>query len=193
MAFKDLWTEFRPIEVNDRWVLRQVDPEGDLDVYYEIYCDAEAMKYYQSYGKPPADKDWVRVVLKNQIKEFEKRRVYNWTIADAQTGEAMGRILLSDFQNNNTMANIGYFLHRKHWGKGVATACAEAVIRFGFDYLKLERIYSEVEVNNVASWRVLEKNGFTREGTLRHCFMLNDGIHDCYLYGKLSTDGSAAL
>ncbi|MDR0946239.1 MAG: GNAT family N-acetyltransferase, partial [Ruminococcus sp.] len=68
------------------------------------------------------------------------RRIYSWTIADAHTNESIGRILLSDFQNNNTAANIGFFIKRKYWGKGIATACVAAVIKFGFEYMHLERI-----------------------------------------------------
>lgn len=188
MAFKELWTAFQPLVVNDALILRQVKPEQDSDSFFRIYCDADAMKYYQGYSKPPAARDWVRVVLQNQIKAFEKRREYNWTIADAKTDEALGRILLSDFQNNNTMANIGYFLRRDCWGKGIMTVCTSMVMRFAFDYMKLERIFSTVERNNIASWRVLGKNGFVREGVLRHCFLLPDGLHDCYLYGRLASD-----
>lgn len=159
MAFKDLWTAFQPLAVNDALILRQVKPEQDSDSFFRIYCDADAMKYYQGYSKPPAARDWVRVVLQNQIKAFERRREYNWTIADANTDEALGRILLSDFQNNNTMANIGYFLRRDCWGKGIMTACTSMAVRFAFDYMKLERVFSTVERNNIASWRVLEKTG----------------------------------
>jgi len=188
MALKDHFEKFQPIVVNENIILRQVIPEMDYDKYFQIYNDSEALKYYQGYRKNLVDKVHIQNIIENQIKAFEKHREYNWTIADSSTNEALGRILLSDFQNHNTMANIGYFLDRKYWGKGIMTHCVRAVVSFAFKDLKLERIFSTIEVNNVASYKVLEKNGFLREGLLRHCFLLEDGLHDCYIYGKLSLD-----
>ena len=68
------------------------------------------------------------------------------------------------------------------------TACTAAVVKFGCEQLKLERIFTSIEPNNIASQKVLEKNGFIKEGHLRHCFPLDDGLHDCFIYGKLFTD-----
>ena len=188
MTLKEMFAEFQPITVNENIILRQVKPEKDCEKYFELYSDADALKYYLGYGKPPVNQEQVKKIIQNQINAFEKCREYNWTIADRNTDEVLGRILLSDFQNNNTAANIGYFLDRKYWNKGIMTACTEAVVKFGFEQLKLERIFTSVEPNNIASQRVLEKNGFIKEGHLRHCFPLNDGLHDCVIYGKLYTD-----
>jgi hypothetical protein len=96
--------------------------------------------------------------------------------------------LLSDFQNNNTAANIGFFINRQYWGRGIVTACVATVIKFGFEYMHLERIFTTVETNNVGSWKALEKNGFLREGKLRHSMMLKDGLHDCFMYAVLAED-----
>lgn len=188
MTLKEIFAEFQPITVNEIIVLRQVNPEQDCEKYFEIYSDADALKYYLGYGKPPANLEQAKKIIQNQINAFEKCREYNWTIADRNTDEVLGRIILSDLQNNNTAANIGYFLDRKYWNKGIMTECVRAVVKFGFESLELERIFTSVEPNNIASIKVLEKNGFTKEGHLRHCFPLNDGLHDCLIYGKLFTD-----
>lgn len=186
MAFKNNFVKFQELETTN-YLLRQVTPEGDLEDYVKIYSDDDLMKYYEG-GSTTSDKDRVRLILKNQIKEFEKARVYSWTIVDKETGKVLGRIHLSNFENNNKVANIGYFISRESWGKGVISACIAPVIEFGFLNLKLERIYTTVHPDNLGSWKALEKNGFTREGLLRHCFNLKIGLTDCYMYSKLSTD-----
>lgn len=188
MSLKEMFSEFQPIVVNEDIILRQVKTEQDCEKYFAIYSDADAMKYYLGYGKPPENREQVKKIIQNQINALEKCREYNWTIADRNTDEVLGRILLSDFQNNNTAVNIGYFLDRKYWNKGIMTECVKAVVKFGFESLKLERIFTSVEPNNITSIKVLEKNGFIKEGHLRHCFSLNDGLHDCMIYGKLYTD-----
>ena len=187
MAFKDYFINFQQLVVNEQIILRQTKPEQDLQDYFKIYLDAEANQYYAGYSRP-RDHEAVLVTIQNQINEFNKRRVYNWTIADSKTDKVFGRILLSDFQNKNTAANIGYFLEREHWGKGIITASITQVINFGFNNMKLERIFTIVEINNIASWKALEKNGFIREGMQRKAMSLPDGLHDCYMYAKLATN-----
>jgi len=187
MAFKDLFKTFQNLQVNGHVSLRQVRPEQDLDAYAAIYADADAFRYYGGGGKA-LSRETVLRVLNNQVKEFDTARVYSWTIVDAETDKALGRILLSDFEYNNKVANIGYFLGRESWGKGIATACVEVVAAFGFTTLGLERLYTTVHMENAASYKVLEKNGFQREGLLRHCFDAGNGLTDCYMYAKLAWD-----
>lgn len=188
MAFKDKFNEFQPIRANDRFILRQVELEKDLDIYHRIYCDTDAFRYYEGANEKPPSRDTTIKILQNQIKAFEKQREYTWTIADIKSGKALGRIHLSDFQGGNKIANIGYFIGRDSWGKGIISACIAPVVAFGFSYLEFERIFTTVHVDNTASWKALERNGFTREGLLRHCFNIKEGLCNCYMYSKLSTD-----
>jgi len=192
MAFKEHFTSFCELDVNDLYILRQVNPEKDLDAYSEIYADPDVFKYYEG-GTTTSDRERVSLILKNQCKEFEKTRVYTWVIAGKQSDKALGRIHLSEFACNNRTANIGYFLHKDSWGKGIVSACIKPVAAFGFSKLGLERIYTTVHTDNTASWKALEKNGFTREGLLRHSMNLKSGLSDCYMYAKLSTDESNLL
>ena len=59
---------------------------------------------------------------------------------------------------------LGYYLGRTAWGRGFATECAEASLRFGFERIKLQRIVAVTRVRNAASQRVLEKVGMTFAG-----------------------------
>ncbi|GHT99656.1 hypothetical protein FACS1894142_7500 [Spirochaetia bacterium] len=186
MGFKDKFKDFQEIVVNKNILLRQVNPEKDLQAYNEIYTDKDVFQYYESGSVK--DIEHLKIVLNNQLKETKTGRIYNWTIEDRKKDFAIGRILLSDFKHNNTIANIGYFLNRKYWNKGIMTSCVKSVVEFGFKYLELERIYSTVMIDNVGSWKVLEKNGFLREGILRKWFWKNDKNNDCYMYSKLNTD-----
>ncbi len=188
MAFKDKFKNFQSLQVNDEYTLRQVEPEKDLQSYHEIYSDIDAFCFYEGALKKPPQIASTMKILKNQIKEFEKARVYSWTIAEIKTGKALGRILLSNFESNNKVANIGYWIGRNYWGKGIISKCIGPVVEFGFSYLELERIYTKVHTDNIASWKALEKNSFIREGLLRHCFEVDSGLYDCYMYSKLSTD-----
>jgi RimJ/RimL family protein N-acetyltransferase len=62
---------------------------------------------------------------------------------------------------------MGFWVGVEHWRQGYATEAAEALLRYGFDTLGLNRIYAHHMVRNPASGRVLEKAGMKREGLLR--------------------------
>lgn len=190
MAFKDKFKSFQNLTVNDSIILRQVDIEADLESNLSTYRNPEVWKYYggctSTNTKMP--EDTVKKILSNQIRFFEKGTMYVWTIADKDTNTAMGRIHLSNFEANNKIANIGYFLDEKYWNKGIISDCIPSVVDFGFSYLELERIYSTIHVGNTASWKALEKNGFAREGLLRHCFVCPSGLSDCYMYARIKVE-----
>ena len=62
---------------------------------------------------------------------------------------------------------LGYWIGKPYWGKGYGTEMLARILQFGFDDLNLHRIYAEHFDNNIASARVMEKNGMIPEGILR--------------------------
>ena len=62
--------------------------------------------------------------------------------------------------------DIGYRFASKFWGKGFATECGEALLKFGFEELNLKRIIAWVMPENTASINVLQKLGFQEEKRL---------------------------
>lgn len=77
-------------------------------------------------------------------------------------GDVVGGIGFRNIRNGR--AEIGYWLARKFWNRGVMTAAVKAITRYGFDKLKLRHIYASLFVVNRASARVLEKTGFKAGG-----------------------------
>jgi len=85
-------------------------------------------------------------------------------------------------------AEIGYWLGEKYWGKGIATKAIELITNYGFEQLKLERIYTGVFDFNIASMKVLEKNGYKKEGIFRNSIVKNDIVCDEHRYAKLKNE-----
>ena len=82
-------------------------------------------------------------------------------------------------------AELGYFLGEPFWGRGLMTAAVAAMCREGFGTWDIVRIYAEPYARNLASRRVLEKAGFTLEGTLRQCVCKNGEMLDACIYALL--------
>jgi [ribosomal protein S5]-alanine N-acetyltransferase len=88
--------------------------------------------------------------------------------AVAVAGEAVGGIgiTLQDDVSRRS-AEIGYWLGRSYWGRGIATAAVRALTDWAFAHFDLCRLYAGVFEWNPASARVLEKAGYVLEGRLR--------------------------
>lgn len=64
-------------------------------------------------------------------------------------------------------AELGYWIGVPYWGNGYATEAAKAMVRYGFETLKLHRITATHAKQNAASGRILVKLGMRHEGCLR--------------------------
>ena len=80
---------------------------------------------------------------------------------------------------------IGYLLLTEHWSKGIMTEAVRQICDVAFSELDLVRITALVYEPNVASQRVLQKNGFVQEGIQKKAVYKNGQLYDLYLYGKL--------
>jgi ribosomal-protein-alanine N-acetyltransferase len=75
-------------------------------------------------------------------------------------------------------AEIGYWIGRPYWGKGIMTKAIKLMLHYGFDTLKLHRIFADVYSTNPPSMHVLEKCGFTLEGINKHAaFKLGEFVN----------------
>jgi ribosomal-protein-alanine N-acetyltransferase len=82
-----------------------------------------------------------------------------------ESGEVAGRINLNDIVRGAFhSANLGYWVSEKDNGRGLATAAVRETVAVAFGELGLHRVQAGTLLHNVASQRVLERNGFTRIG-----------------------------
>ena len=70
-----------------------------------------------------------------------------------------------DYKNRN--AKIKYWIGKKFWGQGLGREAAELILDFGFNTLRLKRIWAKVVRLNKRSKNLLKKIGFRYEGRLR--------------------------
>jgi hypothetical protein len=83
---------------------------------------------------------------------------------------------LRNIDTEHSQAEMGFWIGVDYWGQGFATEAGQAVIRFGFERLNLNRVHAHHMVRNPASGRVLEKLGMKREGALRQRVRKSDNL-----------------
>lgn len=84
---------------------------------------------------------------------------------------------------------VGWVLHPAFHGQGYATEAAHALLRYGFETLRLHRIIATCQPENVASYRVMGKLGMRREGFFQKCiYRGNDAWWSEYFYAMLAKE-----
>lgn len=104
------------------------------------------------------------------------------------SGALIGSVGLRDIEPEHRQAELGFWIGRDWWGQGYAREAARAVLRFGFETLKLNRISAHHLVRNPASGRVLLAIGMQREGVLRQRVRKWGKYEDVVLYAVLRAD-----
>lgn len=83
------------------------------------------------------------------------------------------------------VGELGYWLGRALWGRGIMTKAVEEMCRTGFEAWDIVRIYAEPFAHNAGSRRVLEKAGFALEGVMRSGIWKNGRLRDYCMYALL--------
>ncbi len=87
-------------------------------------------------------------------------------------------------------AELGYWVGKPFWNHGYATEAANAILAYGFEELRLNRIHARHLARNPASGRVMEKAGMVLEGTARQDAIKWGQYEDLVSYGMLREDWS---
>ena len=101
-------------------------------------------------------------------------------------GQAVGSVALTRGTDVcRRSAELGYWLGRALWGRGIMTKAVEEMCRTGFEAWDIVRIYAEPFAHNAGSRRVLEKAGFALEGVMRCGIWKNGRLRDYCMYALL--------
>jgi ribosomal-protein-alanine N-acetyltransferase len=112
-----------------------------------------------------------------------------FAIRTAGDGKLIGCISADTLEPGAThKAEIGYWLAKPFWGRGIMTDAVRAYAHYAFHELNLTRLTACTFDFNLASARVLEKNGFKLEGRLRKHLLKDGKLIDARFYGLLKED-----
>ena len=160
--------------------------DKDVTALLAIFGDPEVIKYWTS--PPLRDLAAAKKLLGEINEKFATRRLFQWGIASRETGELLGTCGLGSVLLKHRRAEVGFVLRRDKWGRGLATEALRVLLAFCFEKLDLHRIEADVDPQNERSLRLLERQGFRREGLLRerwhHLGESRDGIFLGLLRGE---------
>ena len=101
----------------------------------------------------------------------------------------IGGVTLANIRRGVAQAgSIGYWMGEAYAGHGLMTRGLRALVPFAFATLRLHRLEAACIPTNIGSMRLLEKNGFVREGLARQYLCINGSWQDHVLYALITVD-----
>ena len=119
---------------------------------------------------------------------FDKGEIVNFAVTHRKDGYLIGGIGFHAIEREAERAEIGYWIAKPYWGNGYATEAARAVVKFGFEVMKLNRIHAAHFSNNPASGRIMRKIGMKYEGCRRQHEKKWGELLDWECYGILRNE-----
>jgi len=171
-------------------VLRAHRPD-DLDRVVQACNDERAAHWLAALPVPYTD-DHARQFLHNRIEEHASARGMHWAVADEVSDLLLGTISLNDLAGQSG-PEIGYWAHPDARGRGVITEAVRLAARHAFidvadGGLGHPKVRLVSAVDNTASRRVAEANGFREVGVERLGTVCRDGRHDTVVYDLVPAD-----
>ncbi len=154
----------RPIVLKGKLVSLGVPLRDDLHKAWLWNNDREVRRYLSKPAEVFFSEDeleWYEAIRKG------KKREKVFAIVENSSHSLVGFVGLHRIDRGDGHAELGYFLAREFWGHGYASEAVKLALQYAFEWLNLRKVYARVYEPNVASIRVLEKNGFELAGRLR--------------------------
>ncbi|MCG6187807.1 GNAT family N-acetyltransferase [Maribellus maritimus] len=160
----------------------------DLEKIHELHSIPEVDEF-NTLGIPENIEVTRKIIsadIENQLKKTRSRFCWKVIIKENSAFAGLAGMTLSN--DRFKMGEFYYKLFPKFWGNGYATEIARELIYFGFSEYKLHRIEAGVATKNLASIRVLEKAGMTKEGIRRKILPIRGEWIDNYHYSILDEE-----
>jgi ribosomal-protein-alanine N-acetyltransferase len=155
---------------------------GDAKRFFKILTHPDFKLFPVTVKSIEEEKRFLRTNRQLRAKNL----AYNYAIL--LYDRIVGGIGLRIDQHRPYIGEVGYFVAREYWGKGIAPKAVGMIEEIGFNQHDLERIELVTLKANKASMRVAEKCGYKKEGIQRHK-QLHDGTYqDVYLFAKVKPD-----
>ncbi|MBI3162871.1 MAG: GNAT family N-acetyltransferase [Chloroflexi bacterium] len=170
-----------------RLIIRNFD-DKDLETFLAYRNDPDVARY-QGWGLPYSREKGEALIA--SMKSDSTLLLDGWSqfaVALKETDELIGDLGCRIKRDDPRQARIGFSLASRYWRKGFITEAAAGLLRRLFEELNMHRVTADCDVENIASYRTLEKLGFRREAHFVESFLV-DGIYTSeYHYAMLQSE-----
>ncbi len=127
-----------------------------------------------------ADAQWY---VDDCVAKGDDHQITRAIVVDGRVVGSIGIFVKDDVYEKS--GELGYWLGEDYWRKGITSRAAKQLCKEAFEMYPIERIFAEPFAYNAGSRGVLEKAGFTYEGTMRKGVYKNGQVFDYCMYSLL--------
>lgn len=147
-----------PFLSTENYNLRQLNEKDDKEIFI-LRSDDRVLKYLDIPKAEFLDDarifiEKINALIKNNVSIY-------WAVTANSSSKLLGTICLWNITESPYKADIGFTLLPDQFGKGIMQEVLPAVLDYGFNTMKLEKIKGEVSPDNIKSIKLMEKFGFT--------------------------------
>ena len=178
--FARLFSKMPEMET-ERLIFRAIKRADCMDMF-EYSSDPRTSQYllWDPHESIEYTKSFIDIILaKYKVGEYN-----DWALVLKESKKMIGTCGFTRIDERNGVAEIGYVLNPKYWGKGLATEAAHKAIEFAFEELGVNRVEGKFIFGNEASQRVMNKIGMKFEGYQRESM---------FVKGKFKTIGISSI
>ena len=170
---KEIPTETKPMILKTRRLLFRPWDESDAPALFKYASDPDVGP---RAGWPPHQSIEESETIIRDV--FSSR--HTWALVLKKTGEPIGCMGYYTYWESNIKigendAEIGYWIAKPYWNKGLCTEALKAMVKWCFEEEGFDKLWSDFFVDNPASGRVMEKCGFKDTGDINYCSHLYKG------------------
>ncbi|TDD97984.1 GNAT family N-acetyltransferase [Flavobacterium cellulosilyticum] len=167
----------------ERLYLRRIVKE-DVNEIFALRSNKEIMKYVpRPIAKSNEEAMEHITLLEEKLKTNEG---INWAITLKSDPKLIGIIGHFNIKPEHYRSEIGYMLLPEYHGKGIISEAVKKVVKYGFIEMKLHSIAAIIDPENLASEKVLQKNGFIKEAHLKENEFYQGRFVDTVIYSLLN-------
>ncbi|TDE05491.1 GNAT family N-acetyltransferase [Flavobacterium hiemivividum] len=167
----------------ERLSLRRVN-KNDASAILELRSSPESMKYIPRPLLKTTEDALEHIAMIDD--KIDNNEGINWAITLKNDSELIGLIGFYRIRPEHYRAEIGYMLLPDFSGKGIISEAVNELMNYGFKTMQLHSVEGVIDPNNLASEKVLQKNGFIKEAHLRENEYFEGRFWDSVIYSKLN-------
>jgi len=171
-----------PVLVTDRLILRQISYNDTPEIYF-LRSDPEVMRYT---GQPlAASTEEITEYIRKHLELISNGEGIIWGMQLKEETRLIGLISYRKFLFDHFRGEVGYGLHPQYHGMGLMHEALGSVIDFGFNRIGLHSVEANVDKDNTASIKLLERNQFIREAHFKENYYFEGSFIDSVIYSLI--------
>ncbi len=174
--------------LNSKYLVRPLEPADSASLFEVVRASLVELSYNLPWCKLDYSVDDAAAWIRDSQNAWLNRSEFPLGVCDAATGQVIGAVGISQINNQSRIGNIGYWVGTPFVRQGVARFAAKQAAMIAFTELGLTRLEIVTLTHNIASQRVAEALGATRECVARNRLVWQDAPHDAVVYSLIPGD-----